>query len=264
MPLRIALPEELIEDILFCCKRVIPLTSFYFSNNINMGNASSTTQKIHNIISTNATVDAIASERVNCTQDVVVNWEYGKNCPLSFNQECYAMANASLDTVISALQNAELDKESKQAIDGLALGLNVDVANQDIRQEVLNTLHAKCKAEAESNVVQRKEFNLGIMDCTDMDEPLIELYNYGDAGADCVVKTIVDNAQKSKSSAEADQLLEGLKLPDSRESLMMILGAAIILALVRMSGGGGGNGLEASQQLAGQAIKAKLSKQKQG
>lgn len=224
-----------------------------------MGNGSSTTQKIHNIISTNASVDAVSSARVNCTQDIVVNWEYGKNCPLSFNQKCYSMANASLDTVISALQSADLDKESKQVVDGLATGMNVDVSNQDIRQEVLNTLHARCKAEAESNVVQRKEFNLGIMDCTEMDEPLIELYNYGDAGADCVVKTIVDSAQKSTSSATTDQLVEGLKLPDIGESIVMIIGAVILMAVMKM-GGGGENGLEGSQKLAGQAIKAKKMK----
>ena len=77
-----------------------------------------------------------------------------------------------------------------------------------------------------------------------MDEPLIELYNYGDAGADCVVKTIVDSAQKSTGKAKTDQLVEGLKLPDVGESMMMIVGAVILIGLMAMSSGGGGNGIE--------------------
>lgn len=219
-----------------------------------MGNASSTTQKIHNIIATNANVDAVATARVNCAQDLEVNAVKLTNCPIVLRQECYSMANASLDTVIAALQSADLDKESKQVLDGLALGMNVDVSNQDIRQEVLNTLHAKCKAEAETNVVQRPVVNIDLCDGSP-----IQLFQYGDAGADCVVKTIVDSAQKSTSKAKSDQLLEGLKLPDSAESFMMAIGAAIILGLMGMSGGGG-NGLEGGQNLARRALKAKRTK----
>ena len=219
-----------------------------------MGNASSTTQKIHNIISTNASVDAVATARINCVQDIEINAVRLKNCPIVLRQECYSMSNASLDTVIAALQSADLDKESKQAIDGLATGMNVDVSNQDIRQEVLNTLHAKCKAEAESNLVQRPVVNVDSCDGSP-----IQLFQYGDAGADCVIKTIVDSVQKSKSSATTDQLLEGLKLPDSGQSLMMIVGAVVLMGVMGMSGGGG-NGLEGGQQLANQAIKAKRFK----
>ena len=220
-----------------------------------MGNASSTTQKIHNMISTNVSVDAVASTRVNCTQDLVVNAVKLSNCPIVNRQKCYSMANASLDTVISALQNAELDKESKQVVDGLALGMSIDVSNQDIRQEVLNTLHARCKAEAEANPDQRLTVNVDHCDGSP-----VEQYQYGDAAADCVVKTIVDSAQKSKSTSKTDQLLEGLKLPDSGESLMMIVGAVVLMGVMGMSDSGGGNGLKGGQRLASQAMRAKKIK----
>merc|ERR1712050_181150 len=106
-----------------------------------------------------------------------INAEKLVNCPITLEQECYSMANASLDTVISALQNAELDK--------------------DVKQEVLNTLNAKCKAEAETNLTQRPVVNIDLCDGSP-----IELYQYGDAGADCVVKTIVDSTQESESTSK--------------------------------------------------------------
>jgi hypothetical protein len=218
-----------------------------------MGNASSTTQKIHNIISTNVSVDAVASARVNCTQELEINAVKLTNCPIVLRQECFSMANASLDTVISALQNAELDKESKQVVDGLALGMNVDVSNQDLRQEVLNTLHATCKAEAETILVQRPVVNIDLCDGSP-----IKLFQYGDAGADCVVKTIVDSAQKSKSSAKTDQTVLGLQLPNSGGMMMMIIGAAVLFGMIGMSGGGDGG--EGGQNLARRVVKAKRTK----
>ena len=209
-----------------------------------MGNASSTTQKIHNIINTNASVDAVAAARVNCTQELEINATRLKNCPIVLQQECYSMADASLDTVIMALQNADLDKDSKQAIDGIALGMNVDKSSQDLHQEVVNTLHAKCKAEAEVNVVQRPVVNVD-----DCDGSPIKSFQYGDAGAACVVKTIVDNVQKSTGSSKTDQENKGLQLPDSATSFMMIVGVVVLFALMGMAGGDHGNGLEGSQRL---------------
>lgn len=191
-----------------------------------MGNASSTTQRIHNIIATNAGVDAVAAARINCVQDMEINAEKLVNCPITLEQECYSMANASLDTVISALQNAELDKDVKQAVDGLALSMNVDVTNQDVRQEVLNTLNAKCKAEAETNLTQRPVVNIDLCDGSP-----IELYQYGDAGADCVVKTIVDSTQESESTSKTDQLLEGLDFLGSGSSALM-MAAVVAVALI--------------------------------
>lgn len=192
-----------------------------------MGNASSTVQKIHNIIEIQAGVDAVAKSTLTCEQDVEINAKKLKNCPIVLNQECYAMANANLDTVIKALQSAELDKESKQAMEGLSLNMNVDVSKQDMRQEVLQKLEAKCKAEAIVNPKQKLVANINKCDGSP-----ITLYQYGDAAADCVVKTIIDSQQKSKARTKKDQKNEGLKLPDFMGSAMMAVAAVIILPLI--------------------------------
>lgn len=197
-----------------------------------MGNANTTIQKVHNIISNHATVDAVATSRINCTQDLEINTIKLKNCPITLRQECFSMANASLDTVIAALQDAELDKESKQVVDGLATGLNVDVSSQDLRQEVINSLYATCKAEAEANLVQRPVVNVDLCDGSP-----IKLFQYGDVGADCVVKTIVDNAQASKTTNSTDQMVDGfdIPMPDSGTSFLMLMGVGVLLAVMQIS-----------------------------
>ena len=219
------------------------------------GNKAVTTQKIHNIISSHVGVDAAAISRVNCTQNLEVEIVHATNCPIVNRQECYAMANASLDTVISALQSAELDAELEQAIDGLSLSKNTTVTNQENRQETLNNLKAACRAEAEANPNQRMTVKIDVCNGSP-----IEQYQYGDAAADCVVKNIVDSAQKSNSSAQTKQENKGLNLPGSGESLIMLVGAVVLMGLMGRIGGGGGNGLEGGQNLARRALKAKRMK----
>jgi hypothetical protein len=206
-----------------------------------MGNASSTVQKINNIIKSNTDLDASAVAKVNCAQHLKFKIKSSRNCSFRNTQECSAMANASLDVLIQAFQKAELDEEAKQAVDGLALGMNISTKKQETRNEVITNLAAKCRAQAETNLSQVQEFDLGDIDCTELDTPFVEQFQYGDAGADCVVKAIVDQTQEAKAKAKTDQLVEGPKLPDSGMSLMMIAGVAGLIIRMGTMGGGGGD-----------------------
>ena len=176
-----------------------------------MGNASSTKQKIHNIIATNAEAEASATAKSICVQDVTINSTRMKNCTITGTQTCTSMANASMDVIIAALAKAEVTQETKQAVKGLATGANVNISDQDLKNEVINTLKSKCSALAETGAVQRFSLDLGDVDCSDMSEPLLlDATQYGDAGADCVVQTLVDTALDASADSTNDQFIDGI------------------------------------------------------
>jgi hypothetical protein len=222
------------------------------------GNKAVTTQKIHNIISNHIGAEASAITRITCSQELEINVGYAKNCVITNEQECFAMANANVDTVINALQNAELDAELDQAIKGLSISRNTAETNNETRQETLNNLKATCMAEAEEKAYQRTTINIDVCDGTP-----IQKYQYGEAAADCVVKSIVDSAQESASSTVVEQDNKGLELPNSGQSFMMIVGAVVLIALMGLAKGGDGDGLEeGSQKIANKVIGAKSFKAK--
>eukprot|EP00965_Chrysotila_dentata_P091026 3005249-Pleurochrysis_carterae.AAC.1 len=106
-----------------------------------MGNASSTSQWVEQTVQNYTEANAISNAKSQCTQDIKITVGAMINCPgITANQTCSAMANASLDTVVKALQEAELDKEAEQAMEGLALGANVDVSKQNMRNTLIQKL----------------------------------------------------------------------------------------------------------------------------
>jgi|APSaa5957512622_1039677.scaffolds.fasta_scaffold06198_5 hypothetical protein len=186
-----------------------------------MGNGNSTSQKITQIIENYTEANAIANSTTACTQEITVDARGATilNCPGGFQiaQECSAMSDASLDTVVKALQNATLDTESTQAAEGIAMAVNVNVDDKDMVSKTLNKLKANCQSNAHGVFSQVNHYDLSgtVIDCGDNpDGFVLNITQYGDAEASCVVKQIVDSQQKNSASSKNLQKNIGLKLPD--------------------------------------------------
>lgn len=199
-----------------------------------MGNGQSTAQKIEQIIESYTEANAISSARVACTQQITVDARGASifNCGgWEIDQQCSAMSNASLDTVVEALQSATLDSESTQVAEGLALAANVSVTDHDMVSKTLNKLVANCESNANNVMDQVNHYDMRgvLMDCTDNpDANVLRVTQYGDAEASCVVKQIVDAAQDSSGRNRNQQENIGLKFLDFGACIGVI--ALVILA----------------------------------
>lgn len=200
-----------------------------------MGNGQSTSQRIEQIIQNYSKADAESTATAECTQDITVDSRgaVNINCNgIKIEQRCNAVSNASLDTVVKALQSAKLDSEAQQHAEGVALSLSISKTDNDMVSKTLNQLVANCRSNAESVADQTHYYDFRDMlwDCTANPGSsfLLEVTQYNDADAACVVKQIVALGQKNESKALTKQKTIGLTLPD--------FGAIIaVLALLLMA-----------------------------
>ena len=203
-----------------------------------MGNGQSTSQKIEQIIESYTEANAISSARSECTQKINVDARGASiiNCGGGMiEQSCSAMSNANLDTVVKALQSAELDSESQQAAEGLALAANVSVTDNEMISKTLNKLVANCKSNANNVMDNVYNYDLrdALIDCNENpDAKLFHVTQYGDAEASCVVKQIVDSQQDSSGSSKNFQKNIGLKLPDFGACVGVIVLVILLPALM--------------------------------
>lgn len=208
-----------------------------------MGNAQSTSQKIEQIIETYTKANAISSARSQCRQQITVDARDAViiNCGGGVvDQQCSAMSNANLDTVVQALQSAELDSEASQVAEGIATALQVSVTDNEMVSKTLSQLVANCKSNADNVMDQVNHYDIRgiVMDCTDNpDANVFHVTQYGDAEASCVVKQIVDVQQKNKGSARTYQENIGLKFPDFGFGACIAVIALVILAPALMPSG---------------------------
>ncbi len=201
-----------------------------------MGSGQSTSQKIEQIIESYTEANAISSARSQCTQEITVDARGAllKGCGgFRVEQQCSAMSNANLDTVIKALQSATLDSESQQAAEGIAMTMQVSVTDNEMISKTLSKLVANCRSNAENVMdnVNTLDIRGMIMDCTENpDANVFHVTQYGDAEATCVVKQIIDAQQENESTASTSQENIGLKLPD----FGAIVGIIVLLIAVPM------------------------------
>ena len=203
-----------------------------------MGNGNSTSQKIQQIIENYTEANAIANAITECSQEITIDARDASfmNCSkgLQIGQECSAMSNASLDTVVKALQSATLDTESTQVAKGIATAVNVNKDDQDMVSKTLNTLKANCQSNSHGVLSQVHHYDLSgtVIDCGDKGGFVLNVTQYGDDEASCVVKQIVDSQQKNTAKATNLQKNIGLQLPDTSACLGVI--ALVILVPVLM------------------------------
>ena len=201
-----------------------------------MGSAQSTSQRIEQIVENYAEVNAVSTARNRCQQKITMDMRGSlvMNCNgPQLDQQCSAMSNANLDTVVKALQSATLDSEAKQKAEGIAMAMNVSVTDHEMVTKTLNKLVAKCKSNADNvmNNVNHFDFRDMIFDCTDNPTAnVLHVTQYGDAEASCVVKQIIDVEQDNTSRATTDQENIGLKLPD----FGALIGVILLVLLVPM------------------------------
>lgn len=220
-----------------------------------MGNGQSTSQRIEQIIESYTEANAISSARSTCTQRITVDARGALilNCGgWKVDQQCSAMSNANLDTVVKALQSATLDSESTQAAEGLALAANVSVTDNEMISKTLSKLVANCESNANNVMDQVNHYDMRdmVMDCTENpDANVFHVTQYGDAEASCVVKQIVDAQQQNSASSTTSQKNIGLKLPDFGACIGVI--ALVILAPALMPGGKKSGNLESQLKALG-------------
>lgn len=219
-----------------------------------MGNAQTSRQTIENIIETHMEAHSIAQATADCSQNVEMDFtgaEIKGNCNfVALDQKCKALANASMDVVIQALSEAELKSEQEAKIKNLALGINANVNDSEIRNTVMSDVKAKCEAEANVDVEQKLKISMrGIkLDCTGPDKaPMFDFKQYGDAGASCVVNTLVDqtvsgkseNKQKATAEVELMAILAFL-MPCMLPILVIVVGVIMLPMILKAVGNAGG------------------------
>jgi hypothetical protein len=213
-----------------------------------MGNGQSTSQRIEQIVENYTEANAISSARSQCTQRITVDARDALiiNCGgWKVDQQCSAMSNANLDTVVKALQSATLDSESTQVAEGVALAMNVSVTDNEMVSKTLNQLVANCQSNANNVIDKVDHFDMRgmVMDCTqNPDANVLRVTQYGDAEASCVVKQIVDAQQQNSASSTTSQKNIGFTLPQFSVCIGVI--ALVILAPAFMPGGKKSNELE--------------------
>lgn len=201
-----------------------------------MGNSQSTSQKIEQIIENYIDANSIATATSQCYQDVQIDLSGStiKNCSggIQIKQNCSAVSNASVDTVVMALQSATLDSESQQVAEGLAMQMNVSTSDNDMLSKTVNTLVANCQSNTNGVADQTHIYNMKNMfiDCSETpDAKVLDVTQYNDAEAACIVKQIVDVEHDNWAKSTNNQKNIGLKLPDFAAcigalALIMIIG----------------------------------------
>jgi hypothetical protein len=218
-----------------------------------MGNANSSRQKIENIIETHMTAEAYAKSDQDCNQTMSFENATLIGCKVLQSLVCKTNVAASLESVISALQSAELSNEAKQKIDGIVASMNVNVNDMDSKQHLITKVEAECKATSYLEASQKMTYKNTTIDCrhTDGKTPDIHQTQYTDASVSCVVDTLVDIVQENKQTNTTHQENIGLKLPELGGILIIIviLGAGAMKMKSKMKKGGGGAGLPLSPHL---------------
>jgi hypothetical protein len=206
-----------------------------------MGNSSSTSQKVEQIIEAHTEAKSDSKARNSCNQTVTVDLRGSAiiNCGgAEMKQKCSAVSKADTLTVVQALQEAELDSESTQVAEGIAVQMNVSKSDQNMVAKTLTALTAECKSDANNVLSQANHFDYRdiLMDCSENpDANLLNITQYGSAEATCVVKQIVELSQKNEAKSKNHQKNIGLKLPDFGACIGVI--ALVILAPALMPSG---------------------------
>lgn len=210
-----------------------------------MGNGQSTSQKLTQIMSNYLEAHTDVKATNTCTQEIQVDFEgaYIKNCPggVTVTQDCVAHADATMDTVLTALSSANLDSESKQVAEGLALSMQISVTDNEMISKVLNELRANCQSNANNVMTDRSTYNFKNtkIDCEGKGF-VLDVMQYADAEASCVVKQIVDAVQQNQLSSVTDQYNKGLSIPDMGACLGVL--ALLFLAPMLLPKQEGSNG----------------------
>lgn len=207
-----------------------------------MGNGQSTSQRIEQIIENYTEANAISNARSECLQNITVDARDAliRNCNgWKVEQECSAMSNANLDTVVAALQSATLDSESQQVAEGLALAMNVSVTDNEMISKTLNKLVANCQSNADNVMDNVHHFDMrgAVIDCTDNPNAnVFHVTQYGSAEATCVVKQIVDAQQDNYSKSNTYQENKGFKLPDFGAACLGVIALMMIVPVLMPRG----------------------------
>ena len=199
-----------------------------------MGNGQSTSQRIEQIIENYTEANGIANARSDCLQNItviarnadIINCNGGR-----IEQQCSAMSNADLDTVVAALQSATLDSESQQVAEGLALAMNVSVTDNEMISKTLNKLVANCQSNTNNVMesVNHLDISGALIDCTgNPNANVFHFTQYGSAEATCVVRQIVDAQQDNYSKSNTYQENKGFKLPDFGAACLGVIALMMI------------------------------------
>lgn len=184
-----------------------------------MGNASSSKQKILNLLETK--IESKTGASSSCTQkvklgDITIG---GKNCKVNAGNTCFAEAEAGSEAVLEAIQDTYNEGSTKQKA-GFAAALNISSSEQDNENIVSTTLEQKCQAD--STLMQEIEAgNITTLDsCEDGG---VSFINTGNVKSDCIMSAAIDALNKSENVLKTDQ---------TSDALSGLMGPLIIIAAI--------------------------------
>lgn len=204
-----------------------------------MGNVNKVQQRIEQEVNNTLTSNGKAIAEVECNQYVDLSYDGVtlKNCGgINVNQECKAYSNVTIDTMVTAIQDAKWKGENKQVAKGIAFQVNANSTKSDSITKAINTITSKCKSRAFAKKYQNVKLSYKNMtiDCTDNPGALLQdVRQYASVEANCMMSQILENFQKYDAEIKTDQTNEGLDPTASGALLLLLLGGVFFLKFAK-------------------------------
>tara|TARA_X000000368_G_scaffold334027_1_gene271426 strand:- start:151 stop:795 length:645 start_codon:yes stop_codon:yes gene_type:complete len=209
-----------------------------------MGNVNKVQQRIEQEVTNDLSSKGTAVAETECDQIVELSYDGVdlKNCGgINVEQNCKAFANVTMNSMVTAIQDAKWKGENKQVAKGIAFQVNGNSTKSDSITKAMNKIKSKCKSKAYADKYQTVKVSYKNMtiDCTDNPGALLQNVNqYGNTEANCMMSQILENFQKYDAEIKTDQKNEGLDPTASGLILLVLMGGVF---LIRFGLPGGGN-----------------------
>jgi cobalamin biosynthesis Mg chelatase CobN len=189
-------------------------------------NVSKTVETITNSVANIVDQSAASSANATCsvtTGNIVL--KNSKNSSVTNENKCGVSASAALDATADAAADAYMTATSAQK-SALLSGVNVNSTKQDIKNEILNQITQKCQANA-STTLSIANGDITIDGCENVQ---IKNLNFGDATANCGLKSVINSTLSATTDTTTDQESESLSLLDTLfgDYLYYVLGASAL------------------------------------
>ena len=208
-----------------------------------MGNVNKVQQRIEQEVTNNMSTKGEAVAETECDQHVDLSYDGVtlKNCGgINVEQNCKAFSNVTMNSMVTAIQDAKWKGENKQVAKGIAFQVNSSTTKSDSITKAINNIKSKCKSRSFADKYQNVKLSYKnmIIDCTDNPGALLQNVNqYGETNANCVMSQILENFQKYDAEIKTDQKNEGIDPTASALILFVLLGGVFFIRFGFPGGG---------------------------
>lgn len=190
-------------------------------------NVSKTVGNMTNEIVSEIDQTSTASATADCSiKTGNINLLRSRRSSVTNENRCGASASAALEATVNAASNAFMKATNEQKAN-IMPGMNVNSSSQDIKNSIRNKINQSCNANSATTLAIANG-DITIEDCEDSH---IKNINFGNAVANCGVKTVIQTALASESESETKQettgLLEGI-IGDQSNIFYYIIGGSTL------------------------------------